>query len=170
MKRAEISESLRKRRLALGLSLSELARRAGTSAAALSRYESGWRRFEVGTLRKIAVALGCDLKIELTPVRPPRPRSRRTAMTKLTRLFWDHDLKPGDLKRHPAWVISRILEYGNLDDVRILQSVIGKREFLRKVAGSRFSSSRTEAFWRCMLEVEGVACTKRSFPREAWIS
>ncbi|MFA5811270.1 MAG: hypothetical protein WC956_02940, partial [bacterium] len=108
--------------------------------------------------------------IELKPIRRTQPRSRAAVTTKLARLFWDHDLEPGDFKKHPAWIVSRVLEYGNLDDVRILQAVLGKREFLRQVARARFSSSRTEAFWRYMLEMEGVECTKRSFQRGAWIS
>ena len=40
--------ALRKER---GWSLAELARRAGTSAPTLHRYESGWERFELATLR-----------------------------------------------------------------------------------------------------------------------
>lgn len=166
----QTSEIIKKRRLALGLSLSELARRAGTSATALSRYESGWQRFEVGTLQKIATALGCELKIELVPLCRLRPKSRTQATSRLLRLFWDHDLKPRDFKIHTAWVVGRVLEYGDLEDVRALTSILGKREFLRQAAKVRFSSLRTKKFWLCMLEMEGVTCTKKFFPREAWIS
>ena len=44
---SEISRQLRARREEIGLSLAQLARRADTSAATLSRYETGWSRFEV---------------------------------------------------------------------------------------------------------------------------
>lgn len=53
---------LRKRR---GMTLQQLADRAGTSASALHRYEAGWDRFEVATLRRIATALGAHLDVRL---------------------------------------------------------------------------------------------------------
>ena len=56
---------IRSLRKARGWSLAELARRAGTSAPSLHRYESGWDRFELATLRKIASALGARLEVRL---------------------------------------------------------------------------------------------------------
>jgi transcriptional regulator with XRE-family HTH domain len=166
-----LSGEIRRRRLTLGLSAQELARRAGTSAAAISRYESGWERFEVGTLRKIATALGCRLNIGLEPVIHSRGRvGAAAAAARLKKLFWDHDLIASDFKEFPRWVTERVLEYGSLDDVLTLVALMGRKPFLECVAGSRFASSRAERFWQGMLEMEGVECTKRSFLRGAWIS
>ena len=173
MGQGNISQEIRKRRLELGFSLSELARRAGTSVAAISRYEGGWRRFEIETLRKIAAALGCSLSVDLIPLKAASSRRRVTAAVaakRLGRFFWDHDLKGGDFRKYPAWIVTRVLEYGSLDDVSTLVALFGKRRFLKLVAESRFTSSRTERFWRDMLEMEGIECTKKSFRREAWIS
>ena len=55
---------LRKRK---HLSLNAMATLAQTSVSALHRYESGWDRFELHTLRRLAAALGCRLVISLEP-------------------------------------------------------------------------------------------------------
>ena len=57
-----ISRQLRDRRQQLGLSLTQLARRADTSAPTLSRYENGWSRFEVATLQKYGILVDRDDK------------------------------------------------------------------------------------------------------------
>jgi HTH-type transcriptional regulator / antitoxin HipB len=110
--RRTISEQIRERRRETGLSLAKVARRAGSSAATLSRYENGWMRFELYTLRKLALALDCDLAIDFRPkVRSPRAKlSRREVCKRLGRLFWDHKLTPGDLDAHRTWVVERVLE------------------------------------------------------------
>ncbi len=53
-----------------GLSQRQLAERAGTSAAAISQYESGRRQPRLDTLRRIVEAAGASLDIE---VRWPDP-------------------------------------------------------------------------------------------------
>ena len=167
-----ISESLKRRRLALGLSLTEVARRAGTSAATLSRYENGWTRFETYTLRKLALALNCELRISLVPLerRKPRARTAREAVKQLRRLFWDHPLTPRDLDAHPVWVVERVLDYGALADVELLRDRMGRKAFLAAAASARRVSPRTANFWRRMLEMEGIPCTKAYSRDTAWIS
>lgn len=50
-----------------GLSQRELARRAGTSQATLSAYESGKKSPSLDTLVRVLRAAGQDLRIELVP-------------------------------------------------------------------------------------------------------
>ncbi len=162
----DISRQLASRRRRLGLSLSQLARRANTSPATLSRYENGWSRFEISTLRKLATALDCELVVELRP----RPRwveqpAGENVVQQIGRLFWDQELNIGHLEKNPLWVVERVLEYGSLGDVRILAAFFGREELLDLVAKSRFSSARTRLFWQQVLEREGVSCT-RKFSRE----
>lgn len=57
--------TLIKKRLAAGLSQSELAKRIGTKQSAISRLESGAYNPTVGMLRKIARALGTDVRVSL---------------------------------------------------------------------------------------------------------
>ena len=170
--KATISEQLRSRRHEKGLSLSEVARRAGTSPATLSRYENGWTRFETYTLRKLALALDCELAIEFRPkARPPcGPSSRQEVCKQLGRLFWDHPLTPDDLAVHAAWVTERILEYGDLNDVRMLQDTMGREAFLAAAAEAHRVSPRTRSFWTQLLEMEGIPCTRKYSRNTAWNS
>lgn len=167
-----ISGQLRRRRAELGLSLADVARRAGTSAATLSRYENGWTRFETYTLRKLAMALECDLAIEFRPTAREKQKApdSRAVCIQLQRLFWDHVLEPKDFDAHLVWVVERVLDYGALEDIHALRAVVGKRVFLRAVAGADRVSPRTRAFWRQILKLEGIPCTKKSFRNTAWIS
>lgn len=167
-----ISVQLKHRRKQLGLSLGDVARLAGTSVATLSRYENGWTRFETYTLRKLAAALSCDLSIELCPriARCGRQSSRRTGASRLQRLFWDHRLTAADMKACPIWLVERVLEYGTLEDVRFLRDTMGREAFLRAAGKSTRLSPRTGSFWRQMLRMEGIPCT-RTFSRDtAWNS
>ena len=50
-----------------GLSQRELARRAGTSQATLSAYESGKKSPTLETLHRIVLAAGVDLRIQVVP-------------------------------------------------------------------------------------------------------
>ncbi len=170
--RSSVSRQLRRRRLELGLSLTEVARRAGTSAATLSRYEHDWIRFETHTLRKLAVALGCELSIELRPRTRRRStvRNTREACARLKRLFWDHPLNEADFKTHPVWVVERVLEYGALDDIHALRDTMGRKSFLKAVAAAGRVSPRTRNFWCQILEMEGMSCTKKFSRNTAWNS
>lgn len=149
--------------MALGLSLAKVARRAGTSAATLSRYENGWTRFEIYTLRKLASALNCDLVITLSARQNHKSAARtpRKAVKQLGRLFWDHPLRPGDLKAYPVWVVERVLEYGTLSDVEMLRDQMGRQAFLTAIASAQRMSPKTANLWRHMLKIEGIPCTKK---------
>ena len=165
-----IGNQLKTRREALGLSQAEVARRAGTSAATLSRYEHGWTRFEIYTLRKLATALGCDLAVELRPWARAAAMDRDEALRRLARLFWDHRLVEDDLGTYPVWVFERVLEYGNLDDVRALRSLVTGRRFLENVARAERVSRKTRVFWEQILEREGMPCTRTYSRPNAWNS
>ena len=65
--RLSIAEQLTKIRLAAGLTQAELAKKVGTTASAISRYENtDYNRYEVATIRKIAEACGGKLRISIT--------------------------------------------------------------------------------------------------------
>jgi len=156
-----ISQQLRDRRRERGLSLAQVAARSGTSAATLSRYENGWTRFEVYTLRKLAAALGCELSVTVTPrERPARPEPE-DVVARLGRLFWDRRLEVRHLEHNTTWVVERVLEYGGLEDIHMLVGLLGRDGFLDRVSEARFSSDRTRVFWDEILAREGVPCTRR---------
>jgi len=73
---AAIAAQVTERRLALGLSQADLARRCATSQSAIARLENGGRPPRIDTLLRLAEALDCDLAVELRP-REPGVRSDR---------------------------------------------------------------------------------------------
>jgi transcriptional regulator with XRE-family HTH domain len=60
-------ELIRARRVELGLSQGQLAERAGTGQAVVSRVESGRTLPTLSVLQRLASALDCDLVLDLTP-------------------------------------------------------------------------------------------------------
>jgi ribosome-binding protein aMBF1 (putative translation factor) len=70
----EIARLVIKHRAALGLSQQELARRVGTSHSAISRIESGRHKTSVGTLQRVAEALGLRLLVGFESGPADRPK------------------------------------------------------------------------------------------------
>ena len=165
-----ISENLRNRRLERGFSLTKLARLADTSPATLSRYENGWTRFEVATLRKLAMALGCRLSIEFVPSEVFKKADIRESelIDELKRLFWDSDFNSEILDKYPVWVVERVLESGKLEDVHTLQILMGRDMFLKSVLKTTRLSPKTKVFWNSILKKEGMPCMKKSSRKTAW--
>ena len=62
-----IGQAIRERRLALGLSQTELAARAGMTQPALSRLEAGDVVPTIPLLERISTALDADLIVEIAP-------------------------------------------------------------------------------------------------------
>ncbi|MCK5412553.1 MAG: helix-turn-helix transcriptional regulator [Gemmatimonadetes bacterium] len=149
-----ISAQIRSLRKARRWSLDELARRAGTSAPTVHRYESGWDRFEIGTLRKLAAALGASLEVRLRP----RESDRRDAMptpgelARLIRpLFWDAQLKESDLTEHTSWILRRVLSFGNAKTVAAVRAFFGD-EAIRDAVRRRGIDARTRNYWKLILD------------------
>jgi ribosome-binding protein aMBF1 (putative translation factor) len=62
-----IGQAVRERRLALGLSQTELAARAGMTQPALSRLEAGGVVPTIPLLERISIALDADLIVDIAP-------------------------------------------------------------------------------------------------------
>jgi ribosome-binding protein aMBF1 (putative translation factor) len=62
-----IGQAVRERRLALGLSQTELAARAGMTQPALSRLEAGGVVPTIPLLERISMALDADLIVDIAP-------------------------------------------------------------------------------------------------------
>jgi predicted transcriptional regulator len=64
VEKLSIGEQLTELRLKAGLTQAEVARRAGTTASAISRYESAqYDRYEYSTLKRIAAACGGEVEL-----------------------------------------------------------------------------------------------------------
>ena len=145
---------LRKQR---GWSLAELARRAGTSAPTIHRYEGGWDRFELATLRKIGAALRVRVEVRLIDPAEPRrargPLSPRQVVRTLAPLFWDRDLVEDDLRRYPEWVVERVLVFGGRREVKLAREFFGDSA-IRRTLKRRGVDDRTRNYWKLILGAE----------------
>jgi transcriptional regulator with XRE-family HTH domain len=143
--------ALRERR---GWTLVELARRAGTSGPALHRYENGWDRFELGTLRRIAAALDARLEVRLLPAFPGSAAARRPSQKTLAKmlapLFWERPLRESDFAEHVGWVLQRVLTAGSREQVRAARVFFGD-DAVRRAAERRGVDPRTRHYWRVIL-------------------
>lgn len=154
-----IGPQIRKLRTSRGLTLQQLAQRAGTSAAAIHRYETGWDRFEIATLRRIALALGGHLEVRLLADDPcpvsARP-AKREILKLLAPLFWDKPLTSADLDGHPLWVLCQVLMYGNRKQVQALRRYFGD-DWIRKAIALRTVDNRTRGYWELILGRENAS-------------
>jgi transcriptional regulator with XRE-family HTH domain len=64
---AEIARQVTETRKSWGLSQKDLAELCGTTQSAVARLEAGRRPPRIDTLKRVATALDCDLKVELKP-------------------------------------------------------------------------------------------------------
>jgi len=152
-RQAPIGFQIRALRKGRGWSLAELARRAGTSAPTVHRYESGWERFELATLRRLAAALDAHLNVSLEPVRKEEPEStpsREHLARLLESLFWDRPLEPQDVDDYPQWVLRRVLMYGDRRQVAASRRFYGD-DAVRAAAVHREIDGRTRNYWSLIL-------------------
>ena len=91
-------------------------------------------------------------------------------MRRIARLFWDRPLAATDLEEYPGWVVSRVIHYGDLEDVRGLAKVMGRRAFLETIAGLGALSPKVAALWDAILKLEGIPCTRKRSRTRATIS
>lgn len=154
-----LGHQIRRLREERGWTLAVLARRVGTSAPALHRYENGWDRFRVDTLRKVADALGARLDVRLVPAARARPRSAPTGkvlLKALAPLFWDRDLRASDLAGHAGWVLERVLTAGSREQVKAARAFFGD-DALRRSVARRGVDRRTRNYWSLILGGAGDA-------------
>lgn len=154
-----LGPQIRRLREERGWTLADLARRVGTSAPALHRYENGWDRFRVDTLRNVASALGASLEVRLVPAARLRPRSAPTAkvlLKTLAPLFWDRDLRASDLAGHAGWVLERVLTAGGREQVQAVRAFFGD-DAIRRAVVRRGVDRRTRNYWGLILGGAGDA-------------
>lgn len=85
--------------------------------------------------------------------------------TILKPIFWDIDVEKLDTKKHSRYVIERILEYGNLDQVRFMFKTYSKEKIIKVVKTSRQFSKKTANFWAFYYNIpkDEVRCLSGSF-------
>src|SRR5262245_59319803 len=138
------------------LSLAGLAKQSGTSPSALHRYESGWGGFELKTLVRVAAALGARLEIHLSRRASEEKKSSiRKLMIRWRHLFWDIDLTENHLEQHADWLLRRVLQFGDWEDVHQARMFFGD-DAVSRAATHRSMDVRTRRFWQIVLDPSGM--------------
>lgn len=61
-------------------------------------------------------------------------------------LFWDVDVRTLDLDKHESYIVQRVLEYGLMEDWRLLKSAIGLQEIVETCKKLRTLEPKALAF------------------------
>lgn len=162
-----LSKRLKELRLSQNMTLQDVASRAGTSIAAVHRYENHWDRFELHTLEKLASVLGAEVQFTLKSRKSPKPISLNNAYSILKPLFWDVTIKRAALKTHLDWLTVRVLEYGTLQQVKAFLRFFSQD----KIAESFFRqtnkfSAKTLSTWQAYFQSRNPSCISKSYPKE----
>jgi len=95
-----------------------------------------------------------DTRIDLIPER-------------IRRLFWDVDKGTVDIKVHRPYIIRRIMDYGDIEDVKWMLKIYSTEEIREVVQKSRGLSRKSAHFWAAYFGIakEEVECLKTSYPK-----
>ena len=87
---------------------------------------------------------------------------------RIKRLFWDADKDDVDMKKHRPYVIRRIMDYGNIEDVKWMLETYSSEEIIAVLKKSRGLSRKSAHFWSTYFEIakEEVECLKMPYPKE----
>jgi hypothetical protein len=87
--------------------------------------------------------------------------------------FWDTDFEKLDMRIHQAFIIKRIMEYGNDRAVRWMRTHFQTKDLKNTLCTYRGYSRKSANFWAIMLGIprEDVLCLKKSSsktPKSIW--
>ncbi len=106
----------------------------------------------MGTLRKIATALGARLEIRLRAdlEEAAREPTVQELLDLWRPLFWDRDLIASDLEEYRVWVLSRVLMFGDRRQVAAARRFFGD-DAIREAIARREVDPRTRNYWNFIL-------------------
>src|SRR3989304_951747 len=86
---------------------------------------------------------------------------------RIKRLFWDVDKDAVDLKLHRSYVIRRIMDYGDIEDVKWMKFTYSPQEIIEVVKKSRGLSRKSAYFWSAYFSIpkEEIECLKTPFQK-----
>ncbi len=87
---------------------------------------------------------------------------------RISRLFWDADKKAVSKGQHRAYIIRRIMDYGNIEDVKWMLTTYTAQEIMEVVKKSRGLSRKSAYFWAAYFNIpkEEIACLKMPYQKE----
>ena len=91
----------------------------------------------------------------------------------LRSLFWDTDFDRLRVPGHERYIIERVLEYGDVPEVRWMMGRFSRQQIAQVLRQSRRLSRKSADFWAFILNVpsEEVPCSSASFrqqPETIW--
>lgn len=77
-------------------------------------------------------------------------------------IFWETDYDQIDWENKGQYVIERVVEYGNLNDWKLLKTYYGMEEIKKAVLHARFLREKTLSFFSLIFEepIENFRCYK----------
>jgi len=82
-------------------------------------------------------------------------------------VLWDVDTEELDLKKHWFFVIERIMDYGNENDVQWMLGTFSKEQLIEVVKKSRNLNRKTANFWALWFGIdrEEIRCFKNTYQK-----
>ena len=161
MKILDSSQIIEEVRRLAGLTQSELALRAGTSQAAVARYENGISNPSTATLQRLTRAAGYEVRVQIVPVKASNLNSKRAAKLRkkrgeinslLARAGASNPRIFGSVARGEDAELSDIDLLVDFDTSRGLLPIIELNSKLSKLLGERVEVSPAGALKRSILE------------------
>lgn len=70
-------------------------------------------------------------------------------MVKLDKkLFWDVDFRLLDYRKHADFIISRVLQWGDLEDFKVIKKRYSLEKIKKVAAKLNFTNKKSQNFWR----------------------
>ena len=81
-------------------------------------------------------------------------------------LFWDADKI--DVVKHAAYVISRVLDYGEIEDIKALRKIYPDEKIIEVIRTKRNIFPQTGKYWAIKfgIPLNEIACLKRFYTRK----
>jgi len=85
----------------------------------------------------------------------------------LKKYFWDVDFKNLDFKKRQDYVISRLLEYGDIKAARWLLQNNAKKEIKKILVKHRGFTPQSIYFWSLFfnIDIKKILCLKKSYQK-----
>lgn len=81
------------------------------------------------------------------------------------KLFWDVKKEEVDPERYPSYIISRIMDYGDVEDVKWMLKTFSREQIIEVVKKRRGLSRKSAIFWSVYFEIprEEIECLKSPY-------
>ena len=85
---------------------------------------------------------------------------------RVKRLFWDVRKEELDSKLHRSFIIARILDFGDMDDVKWMLEAYSHDEIIEVVKNRRGISRKSAIFWSVYFNIprDEIRCLKMFYP------